>query len=185
MKKTVLEQILSPSEEYSPIPFWFFNDEPDRDKIRMQLEDYVAKGVNGLVLHPRIGIPESLQYLSKEYFEVVRYIVGVADELQMKVVLYDEAMYPSGSAHGKVVAENPEFASNGIILRDQPEGIEVIAQFSDGRYLVRDYTKGTIRGIHFGEDDREPGAPASADILNPEAVKLFIKLTHDQYYEHL
>ena len=68
MKKTVLEQILSPSEEYSPIPFWFFNDEPDRDKIRMQLEDYVAKGVNGLVLHPRIGIPESLQYLSKEYF---------------------------------------------------------------------------------------------------------------------
>ena len=185
MKETVMKQILSPSQEFSPIPFWFFNDEPDRDKIRKQLEDYVAKGVNGLVLHPRIGIPESLQYLSKEYFEVVRYIVGVADELQMKVVLYDEAMYPSGSAHGLVVAENPEFASNGIILRDQPEGIEVIARFSDGRYLVRDYTKGTIRGIHFGEDDREAGAPASADILNPEAVKLFIKLTHDQYYEHL
>ena len=185
MKKTVLEQILSPAEEYSPIPFWFFNDEPDRDKIRKQLEDYVAKGVNGFVLHPRIGIPTNLPYLSEDYFEVVRYIVKTADELKMKVVLYDEAMYPSGSAHGMVVAENPEFASNGIILRDEPTGIEVIAKFSNGKYLVRDYTKGTIRGIHFGEDDGEAGAPASADILNPEAVKLFIHLTHDAYYEHL
>lgn len=185
MKKTVLQQILSPSEEYTPIPFWFFNDEPDREKIKNQLEDYVAKGVNGFVLHPRIGIPTNLPYLSEGYFEAVRYIVKTAAKLQMKVVLYDEAMYPSGSAHGLVVKENPEYASNGIILRDEPNGLEVITQLSDGRYLVRDFTKGTIRGIHFGEDDGEPGAPASADILNPEAVKLFIQLTHDKYYEHL
>ena len=104
---SVLQQILSPSEEYSPIPFWFFNDEPDRNKIKKQLEDYVAKGVNGFVLHPRIGIPETLPYLSEEYFEVVRYIVETAAKLQMKVVLYDEAMYPSGSAHGLVVKEHP------------------------------------------------------------------------------
>lgn len=175
MKKTVIEQILSPSEEYSPIPFWFFNDEPDRDKIRKQLEDYVTKGVNGFVLHPRIGIPTSLPYLSEAYFEVVRYIVDVAAELNMKVVLYDEAMYPSGSAHGMVVAEHPEYASSGITLRTEPNGLEVLAQLTDGRYIVRDYTKGTIRGIHFGEDDGEAGAPASADILNPEAVKLLVK----------
>ena len=185
MKKTVIQQILSPSEEYSPIPFWFFNDEPDRDKIRKQLEDYVTKGVNGFVLHPRIGIPTSLPYLSEAYFEVVRYIVDVAAELNMKVVLYDEAMYPSGSAHGMVVAEHPEYASSGITLRTEPSGMEVLAQLTDGRYIVRDYTKGTIRGIHFGEDDGEAGAPASADILNPEAVKLFIHLTHDRYYECL
>ena len=171
---SVLQQILFPSEEYSPIPFWFFNDEPDRNKIKKQLEDYVAKGVNGFVLHPRIGIPETLPYLSEEYFEVVRYIVETAAKLQMKVVLYDEAMYPSGSAHGLVVKEHPEYASTGIILRTEPGTGEVITRFSDGRYLVRDFTKGTIRGIHFGEDDGEAGAPASADILNPEAVKLFI-----------
>lgn len=185
MKNTVLQQILSPSEEYSPIPFWFFNDEPDRNKIRKQLEDYVAKGVNGFVLHPRIGIPTNLPYLSEEYFEAVRYIVETAANLQMKVVLYDEAMYPSGSAHGLVVKEHPEYASRGIILREEPGSGEVITRFSDGRYLVRDFTKGTIRGIHFGEDDGEADAPPSADILNPEAVKLFIHLTHDQYYEHL
>ena len=47
------------------------------------------------------------------------------------------------------------------------------------------FTGGTIRGIHFGEDDGEAGAPKSADILNPDAVELFIRLTHDRYYEEL
>ncbi len=185
----VLNDILNPSDEFTPIPFWFFNDEPDEERIRQQLEDYVEKGVNGIVLHPRIGVPKELSYLSEEYFKVVRFIVKTADYLGMKVVLYDEGMYPSGSAHGMVVAKNPEFASKGITIvkrqEDIPASAKVITQFEDGSYLIYDFTHGTIRGIHFGEDDGEEGAPASADILNPEAVDTFIQMTHDQYYEHL
>ncbi|MBQ6787115.1 MAG: hypothetical protein IJO85_05275 [Lachnospiraceae bacterium] len=185
----VLNDILNPSDEFTPIPFWFFNDEPDEERIRKQLEDYVEKGVNGIVLHPRIGVPKELPYLSEEYFEVVRFIVKTADSLGMKIVLYDEGMYPSGSAHGMVVSKNPEFASKGITVvkaeADIPTSAKVITQFEDGSYLIYDFTHGTIRGIHFGEDDGEEGAPASADILNPEAVDTFIQMTHDQYYEHL
>ena len=58
----------------------------------------------------------------------------------MKIVLYDEGMYPSGSAHGMVVAENPDYASKGITLSDKPEGGEVITEFSDGKYLVYGFT---------------------------------------------
>ncbi|MGB8451066.1 MAG: hypothetical protein WCD89_01915 [Anaerocolumna sp.] len=36
----------------------------------------------------------------------------------MKVVLYDEAMYPSGSAHGKVVKNNPGYASKGLKMTE-------------------------------------------------------------------
>ncbi len=61
----------------------------------------------------------------------------------------------------------------------------MIAAFADGTYLVYGFTGGTIRGIHFGEDDGEAGAPKSADILNPDAVEAFIRLTHDRYYEEL
>lgn len=182
----LLNNLLNPPMEFTPIPFWFYNDAPDKEKIKKQLTDYVEKGVNGIVLHPRIGIPKSLKYLSEEYFHVVKYIVETAAELNMKVVLYDEGMYPSGSAHGQVVATNSSFASKGIRLQEEkPEQGEIITQFTDGKYLVYDYTKGTIRGIHFGEDDGEAGAPLSADILNPEAVECFIHLTHDRYYEAL
>ena len=183
---TIMENLEHPSMEFTPIPFWFYNDAPDKEKIKKQLTDYVEKGVNGIVLHPRIGIPKSLEYLSEEYFRVVKYIVETAAELNMKVVLYDEGMYPSGSAHGQVVAANPSFASKGVrLLEEKPEQGEIITQFPDGKYLVYDYTQGTIRGIHFGEDDGEVGAPASADILNPEAVECFIHLTHDRYYDAL
>ena len=183
---TIMENLEHPSMEFTPIPFWFYNDAPDKEKIKKQLTDYVEKGVNGIVLHPRIGIPKSLKYLSEEYFHVVKYIVETAAELNMKVVLYDEGMYPSGSAHGQVVATNPSFASKGVqLLEEKPEQGEIITQFPDGKYLVYDYTQGTIRGIHFGEDDGEVGAPASADILNPEAVDCFIHLTHDRYYDAL
>ena len=118
-------------------------------------------------------------------FRRSRFIVKCADALGMKIVLYDEGMYPSGSAHGMVVAQNPDYASKGIRLSDRPEGGEVIAAFADGTYLVYGFTGGTIRGIHFGEDDGEAGAPKSADILNPDAVEAFIRLTHDRYYEEL
>lgn len=185
----VLQEILQPSDEFTPIPFWFFNDEADEEKIRKQLEDYVEKGVNGIVLHPRIGVPKDLPYLSEDYFSVVKFIVKTASQLQMKVVLYDEGMYPSGSAHGMVVAKDPNFASKGITLIDKQEEVpadsQVISILEDGRTLIYSFTHGTIRGIHFGEDDGEEGAPASADILNAEAVETFIQLTHDQYYKHL
>lgn len=184
-RKELFQALADPPEEFSPVPFWFFNDSPDEEKIAEELKDIKAKGVDAIVLHPRIGIPENVPYLSDAYFQVVRFIVKCADALGMKIVLYDEGMYPSGSAHGMVVAQNPDYASKGIRLSDRPEGGEVIAAFEDGKYLVYGFTGGTIRGIHFGEDDGEAGAPKSADILNPDAVELFIRLTHDRYYEEL
>ncbi|MGN0169070.1 MAG: hypothetical protein ACI4AB_13620 [Acetatifactor sp.] len=199
-KQDLIQELLHPGTEFSPIPFWFFNDAFDEERVRKQLEDYVEKGVNGFVLHPRIGVPEDLPYLSEGYFDAVKFIVKTAAELDMKVVLYDEGMYPSGSAHGKVVETNPEYASKGIHLveayeidRADENGVfytkkgreQIIARLEDGTAIAYGFTGGTIRGIHFGEDDGEAGAPKSADILNPDAVDEFIRLTHDAYYAHL
>ncbi len=186
--KRFIQELKQPNKEFTPIPFWFFNDAPDREKIEAQLKDYVDKGVHGIVLHPRIGVPKELPYLSEAYFNVMRMIVGIAASLDMQIVLYDEAMYPSGSAHGMVVERNPEYASRGITLVQESElqdNMECIARLSDGRCIAYGFTHGTIRGIHFGEDDGEVRAPKSADILNPEAVDEFIRLTHDKYYEEL
>ncbi len=180
----LLKQIECPGREYTPIPFWFINAALSREELKRQILDFKEKGIDGFVLHPRIGIPKSIEYLSDVFMDYVKYAVKVASQQSMAVVLYDEGMYPSGSAHGMVVEGHPEWRSVGLTLSGEPEG-KVIAQTDDGRYLVQKYSGGTIRGIHFGEDDGEPDAPPSADILNPAAVERFISLTHERYYSCL
>ena len=104
-------EFLSPADEFSPMPFWFWNDELTEDEITRQIEDFHAHGVAGFVIHPRKGLPGSIPYLSDRYMHFVRHGVEEAARRGMQVVLYDEAMYPSGAAHGMVVAENPAWAS--------------------------------------------------------------------------
>lgn len=184
MNSSLIEQLKNPPREFSPVPFWFLNDDLKMEELERQLRDFNEKGVNAVVLHPRIGIPKTIEYLSDSYFNYIERLTAVAEELDMKIVLYDEAMYPSGAAHGEIVRANPELAAKGVNLSARKAG-KIIAAYEDGQYLVYDYTGGTIRGIHFGEDDQEENAPKNADILNPEAVDQFISLTHEQYYKRL
>ncbi|GAA0351968.1 hypothetical protein GCM10008932_01210 [Alkalibacterium iburiense] len=198
----------SPDKEYTPYPFWFWNDELDEGEIKRQIKEMNDKGVNGFVLHPRIGIPKDIVYLGEKFFHYVKVAVKEAEKLGMRVILYDEGMYPSGSANGQVVEKHPEYASRGIYsikaeeFKQDNEGFqEIIFKYliKDGKiieeyqghsgnnlyYLVHEDSKGTIRGIHYGEDDGEENAPASVDLLNKKAIKYFMLLTHESYYENL
>lgn len=231
MPEKLKHEFYQPSAEFSPMPFWFWNDALDEAEIHRQIRDFHARGVDGFVIHSRIGIPKDLGYLDERFMGYVKSAVSEAARNGMKVILYDEGMYPSGSAHGEVVAGNPEFATGGLrmleyscsgVMDIHPEleaGERVIASVAVEKngasaiipgserqllygetgvhfetpatglwsvlFLVETFSGGTIRGIHFGEDDGEPDAPPSADLLNPAAVRKFIRLTHDRYYEAL
>lgn len=191
MLEELKKEFLHPSKEFSPFPFWFWNDELSEEELERQMLEFKDKGIDGFVIHPRLGLPQSIGYLTEEYFHYVNYAVRRASELDMKVVLYDEAMYPSGSCHGMVVKENENYASRGLMVRETREehpGEVLVAQsVRAGKtyYYYEGFSKGTIRGIHYGEDDGEENAPASADLMNPEAVACFIRLTHETYYQHL
>ena len=225
------QEFISPSNEFTPMPFWFWNDRLEKDEILRQIRDFHGKGIAGFIIHPRIGLPHDLEYLSDQYMEFVGYAVHEAARLNMRVILYDEGMYPSGSAHGLVALANPRFASRGLRMRcvsfsqnlylivimpelksgelltavlaavqDEARGLHADTihkiEVTNGSYsfkaptsedwvvmeFIETFTEGRIRGIHFGEDDGEPNAPLSADLLNPRAVESFIALTHDRYY---
>ncbi len=178
----LIEKLKAPEREFSPMPFWFLNDDFKDEEIIRQLTDFNAHGVHGVVLHPRIGVPESIEYLSDKFMHFMKVAVENAARLDMKVILYDEAMYPSGSAHGLVVAANPKFASQAIILADNTDEGKLIAKTKSGKYIMQVESKGRIRGIHFGEDDGQPNAPLASDLLNQESVDKFIELTHERYY---
>ena len=180
-----LAQLQNPPREFTAIPFWFLNGELTAEELRRQLADFAAHGIYGVVLHPRMGLSPDITYLGERYFAHIRTAVEAAAALDMKIVLYDEGMYPSGSASGLVVKDHPELASEGITLTQTVlPGDELLAQAESGALVVRK-SGGTMRGLHWGEDDGEKNAPKTADILNPAAVSRFIELTHEAYYREL
>ncbi|TNJ63169.1 hypothetical protein FE784_26925 [Paenibacillus hemerocallicola] len=229
--RTFERQFITPSDEYTPIPFWFWNDALDEVELLGQIGSFAEKGVMGFVIHPRMGIPEEIPYLSDRFMDLVEAAVREASRRGMTVFLYDEAMYPSGSANGLVVEGNPEFASRGLKMAEfdcnepvllasalergdtlvsaqairktgekaadpdsavvvQPAGGAVSFEPPDsGRWsivlFIETNSRGTIRGIHAGEDDGQPDAPAAADLLNPAATAKFIRITHERYYGRL
>lgn len=206
---SLLRDFDTPNKEFSIMPFWLINDTLDLEKMFEQIDDLKAKGVDGFVFHPRMGMARTPEYLSDEYMDYVAACVERAKQNDMKVILYDEAAYPSGSAHGLVAKTDPMYASRRLQKRpldtlelSENESVFLyVSRTENGEYhsakkaeelpegekyaLAECPTFGYIRGIYDDEDDGMPNAPASADLLNPAAVDCFIRLTHDKYYSRL
>jgi len=110
------KQLMHPPREYGMIPFWFWNDDLDEDELLRQLYEFYHAGFGGVLIHARIGLSRSTGYLTETYFKLVQRVVQECAVLGMKVILYDEGSYPSGSACGKVVAENPQSAARALTM---------------------------------------------------------------------
>ncbi|MCK5863312.1 MAG: hypothetical protein KAH38_12560, partial [Candidatus Hydrogenedentes bacterium] len=177
-----------PPREYSIIPFWFLNDDLEKGELLRQLDDFAAHGVYGVVPHARMGLAREFAFMSDRWLEMIACCVEHAAERDMKIILYDEGMYPSGSCAGQVVAANPHHATRALERRKRGsalEGEEEVIYEDDTWMYVNTRSMGVIRGVHYGMDDSDADAPASADILNPESVASFLHLTHDRHYEVL
>lgn len=158
-------EFINPPAEFSPLPFWFWNDELSAEEITGQIHDFHAKEVDGFVIHPRMGLPRSMPYLSEPYMELVELAVTEANKLGMRVILYDEGMYPSGSACGMVVKENIDYASRGLQMKEYPclvsgEPVRIPVELLSEENLVSALA---VRKLSGGEIDAE-----STLVLRPE-----------------
>jgi hypothetical protein len=127
--------------------------------------------------------------------------VQEAARRDMKVVLYDEGMYPSGSASGQVVEENSAYACRGLACVELEAGAQysalpdeqLLGHFSRGGKniaIINRPVDAVIRGLHY-IDENEDGSfageamPPAADILNPGSVACFIRLVYDRFHREL
>lgn len=200
----------NPGAEFSLAPFWFWNDDLDEAEIARQMADFQAHGVDAFVLHPRVGLPRHLGWMSRALLDKMRFAIEQAQARGMWVILYDEGMYPSGSSSGQVVAENPAYRCRGLVrinLDEAPPGAAIsgVKTGSDGepvltpeqtlvatvdyqgqRYALVDRPiDSVIRGLHYlNEDSDEPpeDSPPATDLLNPDAIACFIRLVYGRFY---
>lgn len=130
----------------------------------------------------------------------MRFALQAARERGMWVILYDEGMYPSGSASGQVVARDASFQTRGLTCESEAK----VSSLNDdlNRILVAEISRANgerlaifeqkidsvVRGLHYiGEDDGSLGEeePAAADLLNPLAVGCFLEIVYDRFYTEL
>ncbi len=177
------------------MPFWFWNDSLSHEEIIRQINDFEQHGVHGFVIHPRVGLPRSLAWMSEELLDFYEIAIKEARRREMKVLLYDEGMYPSGSSGGQVVQANPDFQCRCLAKVEHVDGNpytpkpdeNVITTFKDNNgietSIIDRKVNSRIRGLHYIDEGPDEDAPLAADILNPKAVDCFINLVYRKFAE--
>lgn len=191
------DTLRQPPREFSVAPFWFWNDELDADELRRQIADFEAHGVYGFVIHPRVGLPRHQGWMSENLLHLYGVALAEAKRRGMHVWLYDEGMYPSGSASGQVVAENPAWAARCLVpielerdtppeLPDDHHLVALLPRAVGGFVAIVDRPANShIRGLHFlDEAGTREDEPPAADLLNPDATAAFRRLVYDRFAQH-
>lgn len=196
----MMNEFVNPPREFSMAPFWFWNDALDEAEIVRQIADFEAHGVYGFVIHPRVGLPRDIAWMSDRMLHFMRVAVEEAQCREMFVILYDEGMYPSGSSSGQVVAENPAYQCRCLAKLDLEHNSKnpfhplnplshLVATFertNGQRIAIIDRpVDAVIRGLHYIGEGPEEDTPPAADILNPDATATFIRLVYDRYFAAL
>ena len=67
----LIHEFEHPSPEFSPIPFWFWNDTRTEAEISRQMHAFKEKGVDGFVIHPRLGLDPEIPYMGERWLYCV------------------------------------------------------------------------------------------------------------------
>ncbi|KPK65735.1 MAG: hypothetical protein AMK73_02150 [Planctomycetes bacterium SM23_32] len=200
----VREAFAEPGSAYRGKPFWAWNGKLDSEELRRQIRVMHRMGLGGFFMHSRVGL--ATEYLSEEWFRMVRACVDEARKLGMEAWLYDEDRWPSGAAGG-LVTRDPRCQHKNLqmVIREPGEARfdeEPLALFS-ARLSGTDATD--VRRL--GPDGLGAVEPADAkllaffvvadapsswyndatylDTMSHEAVQRFIEVTYDAYRERI
>jgi hypothetical protein len=191
----------NPPKEFREIPFWSWNDSLDPQELRRQIALMDEGGWGGFFMHARLGL--RTPYMGPQWLDLMRTCIQAARERGMGAWLYDEDKWPSGYAGGLSVSAEPGFRAQYLTCKvdNRPARIaERIAAFSarevDGRLVefspdaAPALLKEEDRLIQFYPQTMPLGDPAwfneyaYLSLLNPEAVRAFLRSTHEAYARH-
>lgn len=187
MTKNVFEQALSPSNHNRPVPFWSWNDKLESDECRHQIDLMHGQGIGGFFMHARGGL--HTEYLSDEWFGIVKDCIRKAGEHGMNAWAYDENGWPSGFGGGLVNGKGVFYQQKYLRYKNTRDAAEAnsianrIAVFTadgkpvpEGRELDE---KGEYLVFYYQVN------PYYVDTLDGRVIAEFLSSTHQQYYSRL
>lgn len=198
-----------PTKEYRGAPFWAWNCKIDKDKLEKQISCFAEMGFGGYHMHTRLGM--ATEYLSDEFMDHVAFCIEKGKEKDMYSYLYDEDRWPSGYAGGLVTKE-PRFRQRILCITGCAENLPKLEMdtekaFVEGLpYLIccydvefdregylKNYKKIDVSDVAehkkyyaYSATEELTGRynfQTYVDIMQPEAIRRFIEITHKRYYD--
>ena len=130
---------------------------PTTADVERKLDALAASGVDSFMFYPTSGL--RMEYLGAEFFRCARDFAAGAAKRGMKMWLYDEYNWPSGSCRGRVPSENSRWRYSEVSFH-------------------RDATGGVRRVVSYGPH-------GWVTLLEPDGVRRFLELTYDAYAREL
>ena len=181
-----------------PAYSWVWNVNVSKEEIVKQLDFFKKSNIRTVYIlpepiefRPKNGMMLLENYLRDQYMELYRFAAEYAQNLGLQLWLYDEGGWPSGSANGDVVLNDPSLIKQRIDEQPKvlaagetytvPEG--VVAAFTAnltrirGTYVPsRDETILEYKPVEYKHDNMP-----YPDLTNPKTAQDFIRFTHERY----
>ncbi|HCE43361.1 MAG TPA: hypothetical protein DET40_07420 [Lentisphaeria bacterium] len=192
-------KFMNPDSQYRGKPFWAWNGKLQEHELRRQLDVMKEMGLGGAFMHSRTGL--NTAYLSDEWFNLVKACADQCKKNGMEAWMYDEDRWPSGAAGG-LVTKNPKYrmrmlkmtASDAKDYKTEGGELAVFVAKMEGNTLLSyrkaksarkpDAEKGErILSFKIHLEDNSPwyNGFTYLDTMSDDAVKQFIKTTHEAY----
>jgi hypothetical protein len=209
MLKPILAAMLisAPAAAQAPLTPLFWTQGQPPDVIRKVIREVAQGGNTGLVWESR---PHP-DYLGAGWWRDLEVAIDESKKQGLALWLFDEWMYPSGIAGGKVVSGDPELANHVIEARtaepaiNEPFRLVVPGGLGAGESLVSvvAFRKGADPVDLAGRESWTPPGEGwkvcwvvsrayqakagwemdnMIDVMNPRAAEAFIRLTHEPTY---
>lgn len=158
------------------LTFYSWNENMDIEQVKEQIKDFYLKGFQGFYIHARAGL--TVNYLSDEWFKIIKICLQQAEKYQFEVGIYDENGWPSGYAGGLVIDGKKDFMQKRLEFTENKNDQNILAGY---KKTINGYVRSNI-------DQAEIFVKKVycdyADLMNANATKEFIKCTHEQYKKH-
>lgn len=111
-------RMMHPDARFSPAPIWWWSgDALDPQRLRWQLERFVAGHVYNVVIlnlaptGPLHGsLADAPHFLTPEWWSIFRGVCADARELGVRIWFYDQIGFSGANVQGQIVRQHPEYA---------------------------------------------------------------------------
>jgi hypothetical protein len=201
-----LKQFRAPSSEYYPAINWIWNSVITKEGIVRQIDEFKNAGFLAVLImtEPKEFRPKSMvtnlepEYLSDEYFSLINFAADEIKKRGMKIWLYDEGGWPSGSACTQVVKADNSLSEKRVTIvpryfeagkKYKPladkEGFVFLAAFAENMQRIKEgfffYEHTVVYEYRMRDEIRWTNGYYHSDIADPKTAAKFIELTHEGY----